>query len=73
MDNKAEAKKQINKLMRKLYMNHLETLHIHYQIINVLDNNEYYNSNKFIRQVERHIDNHKDSFINLTEDVDFFL
>ena len=47
-----EIKQNLNKLLNKFYLNHLETLHIYYQISHLLNTNKknemtYFLLNKF--------------------------
>jgi len=40
-ENKVKDKKNLNQLMRKLYLHNLETLHIYHQIYSILENANY--------------------------------
>ena len=62
MDN---TKKTLEKLTDKLYLNHLETMHIYHQIINILENEknnklDYWLCREIIREhIDKHTNNYK--------------
>ncbi len=63
MDKKTQ-KKYIEKLINKLYLNHLETLHLCEQIYNLLDNNK----NKFYKNIVMDcIDDHTTNYNIINE------